>query len=452
MRASDIAARGLSLADLANAKFITTNDRNNSLNESWRDLYSDITDSDDDYYVETVLLPWSSAISIDNLAYAMPVPDNCYKIRSVEYPDPQGIWQAMHRFPMSERNKPGPQMMYRWRGNQLWLVVASTINPPQNIRLTYYPSPRRLNAPDSPIEFGKSLSEAARGDATWPFFASEKEAMLWMSGTTLYAQTKTSAPIALNAAIGGATHVAYNKGYIFYARSAQVWRTASELAAVITPVALVGPVNATALAIIRQQLYYYNSVAADWYVTALTGGAGAALGLGAVSWLTGYQGGLAYLSGGAITVPAGVVPGITATALGSDGGDVLYYMDAPGLHRLVLDGLTVVSDEIIDADVGGIGLASNGFIPATGYTSATIKAIDGSEDTLLEYPTNLVPEVLAYQFAIDCKRKQDPTGASAQALMLRKAELRDTMLKALKRDEYQLERINNAYARRVQYP
>jgi hypothetical protein len=145
-------------------------------------------------------------------------------------------------------------------------------------------------------------------------------------------------------------------------------------------------------------------------------------------------------------VAAGVVAGIVATALVSSGG-ALYYLEGTNLHRLILDGITIEDDVIVAEDVGSIGNSLGPWVGVTGFNEPDVYALSLLEDTDLSYPTNSIPEILAYQCAMDYKAKQRAPDNEIAILKMRRDELRVTLAKSAKRDEYNVEKIRNKYSR-----
>ena len=78
----------------------------------------------------------------------------------------------------------------------------------------------------------------------------------------------------------------------------------------------------------------------------------------------------------------------------------------------------------------------------------SLVAISANADYSFDYPSNLLAEVMAYQCAVDFKRKQSPEQSAflQNELKARLSEKQDEFLTYLKRDENMPERIRNAYA------
>jgi len=66
-----------------------------------------------------------------------------------------------------------------------------------------------------------------------------------------------------------------------------------------------------------------------------------------------------------------------------------------------------------------------------------LMAISSLEDTEFIYPVNEANEIMAYQSAIDYKRKQN---GDISLLMARLSEIQNRFIGVIKRDEYQPER------------
>jgi hypothetical protein len=443
-------ARAMTLADLVNSKYVTQADKLYSLNEAWRDLYSALTESDDDYFLEVVVLPMAGATALDRYTWTMPLPENCYKVRYIDY-QATTDWIRMDRFALEERNDGPGDPSYRIRNQELWLAFGPATPVPSQIRVGYYPAPARLSAPEVPRSFGLSSTEAVRASAAWPFLDPEKNILVYTDGTSIFAEPFGGSPLTF-AAVAGASHIMYYRGFLYLVRAATgfIYRVATDLLAAAVPVALVAPANVSRAYIVNQRLFYYDTGAADIIEAALDGSGGAATALGNVSWLCGFDSGLAYLSAaGAITVPSGVVAGIVADYLTSNGSDVLYYRVGTELHRLTLDGIVIETDDIIAEDVGALGIGQGAWVGVAGFNEPTLYALSLADDSDLAYPSNMIPEILAYQCAFDFKRKGKAPQDELAGLLGRRNELKGTLLETLKRDEYKVEHINNVFYRRV---
>jgi len=117
--ASQLITRALGISDLVNATNITQNDKVNSLNESYKDLYNLILDSDDDYYVtETVIAITSAMLNTTSIGqyfeYNVPVPSDAMRIRYIDYINGTQ-WGAMVIYPLSMKDFAPGAPMYRWR-------------------------------------------------------------------------------------------------------------------------------------------------------------------------------------------------------------------------------------------------------------------------------------------------------------------------------------------------
>ena len=64
MLASEIIRRARSLADIANSDYISHEDETESLYESYKDVYSEILNQSDDYYLITVILNTSTSTKL----------------------------------------------------------------------------------------------------------------------------------------------------------------------------------------------------------------------------------------------------------------------------------------------------------------------------------------------------------------------------------------------------
>jgi hypothetical protein len=136
MLASEIVKRARSLADVPNSQFISYSDELESMWESYKDIYSKITDTSDDYFISQSILDTSTAVQLGINEWEIDMPSDMYKIRFVDFMD-NGRWQNMDKFNTQSRNKSYSRPMYRFRGNKLWVIGSSYTGLPASIRVDY---------------------------------------------------------------------------------------------------------------------------------------------------------------------------------------------------------------------------------------------------------------------------------------------------------------------------
>jgi hypothetical protein len=81
-------------------------------------------------------------------------------------------------------------------------------------------------------------------------------------------------------------------------------------------------------------------------------------------------------------------------------------------------------------------------IPALKDLSQTLQGFDTSVDYDFSYPNNLVPEIMAYQSAIDYRAKQNQDTDELKEKLAAKWQTFSSMIR---RDDYLPTRMRNAY-------
>ena len=148
---------------------------------------------------------------------------------------------------------------------------------------------------------------------------------------------------------------------------------------------------------------------------------------------------------------------------------MIYILDNAGnTRRVTYTALTaaVVTDDIVDSGVSDIGQVVYDInqVPAT-WIVPTLKSsnpyqqllgVDGTVNYNFSYPNNLAPEIMAWRSAVDYRTKQgsditmhllklgNPTNASEGNASGLWARFEQT----IRRDDYKVERIRNAYSDR----
>jgi len=483
MVASQVMARAMSIADLQNSLIITYQDQQNSLFEAYKDLYSQITDNDDDYFINTIYLLTSQATSPSPGEYLFPLPNDFYKIRTIEFQ--QGpYWQVMERFSLGARGNPSSVPRYRFQGNNLWIVgwTYPGFTSSYQLRVHYYPIPVQPTFPDLPINYGRSITAGQLATITSPAYANiltfngnamipDRNYFYVQGGLNLWNESIDS-QFSSNIYTGsiGISEVQYYKGSLYFLDGTNIWSGAfSPATTPIVPamVTITGAPVVVNFNVFQNTIFY--STSSQTYFTGLSGGTATSLGIGAtLSYFpiltNSYYG---YINSSGNLVVNGVNLGgsysnafcdnnLTVWALGTNG--VLY---AILLSMATPAAPTIVTTTTIQSDISQIGpyyVASNfttggiispysPMIPITGNESPRFQAISAVVDTDFSYPlnSNEVGELMAVQCAIDFKNKQDQDDTQLQK---RKAELAGRMEENMRRDDYKMERVTNAYGSR----
>jgi len=437
MYASEIVKRARSLADIPNSQYINREDEINSLWESYKDIYATILDSSDDYYLKRVDIDTSTATKLSEGEWELTIPADVYRIRFVDY-NLNGRWFNMNKFNIDARNDTNAIMRYRWRGSKLWINGGSITGLPQSIRLEYYVPPIKPSVPETDIQYATSYPEYQKPLISSPFYINvddsndqtvdylfyiyngvniKVESYALNTTTTLYTST-------------GLSNLYYNAGYIYYLKGGDIYRAITDYASTLAPTMITARADIVRFSISNNTLIYSNGT--NTYVSALDGTAETSL--FAYDTKDVY-----YISGVPtyIKVSDGLIYSnttslaISATNIATD-GTILYYLDTLGfIHSL--DGTV---DTIIYEDAISLSGECDNRLPiiAENYN---VYAISIFEDTSFDYPINETNEIMAYQSAIDYKRKAN---GDTTLLEQRLAFLRDRFLTVLRRDDNRPER------------
>ena len=445
MYSSEIIARARSLADIENSKFITNTDEENALFEAYKDVYSKITDSSDDYYIKTALLDLTTATKINDTSFEIDMPADCYKIRFVDFKN-SGEWQSMDRFNTNQRNDRPGKPQYRWRAGKLWIIAGSL---PDAIRVDYYPPAEKPSVPETPYRYLQGIPAYTRPGVTSPWFVYENELdyMLYvLNGTTIQAESIEGNSTAVLYTGTGLSNIQFYAGYLYFLSGGNIYRGTTDFAATVVPVAILSGSAVTAFTITNGLIYYTDG--ADTFTCAIDG-------TGSVSIATDSRvnyckcgADLVYLDASGFIVIGAVTTTISALAVSSDGAAIYYLTAAEDVYRLTNYGLTTEKTTLLDyaVDLEG-GQISFAFLSCRG-SMGSLFALSTKEDTDFSYPLNEAPEAMAFQCAIDFRRKQN--GDTTQ-LIARGAEIVDRMLDQLKRDEYQPEHRVSEFNRPMNY-
>jgi len=428
MLATDIIKRARSLSDTPNSLFISTSDEQQSLYESWKDIYSKITDSSDDYFLIEIFLDMSTAVQLGTNEWEITVPADVYKIRFVNYRDTTGGWTNMYKFATDSRNRLSGSPKYRWRANKLW-VTGSTL--PSAIRLEYYPAPIVPSIPEPDWNYCLSLAQYDKTNVSSPNYFSvinpnnsdNTDYLIYIfAGTTIKVESATLNSTTTLYTSTGLSNVIYNLGYIYYLKGGDIFRATTNLQSTIVPAAITSVGNITTFSISKGKIYF--SDATDTYQCNLDGSTPVVLYAYTTKGVNVTDTGIYYIkdSDGLIYNNA-VSLGILADQISGDGTNY-YYLDSAGVvHKN--------ADTVLALNVSYIGQPSNGFI-ALINDQLEVKAVSTTDDTDFIYPINEANEIMAYQCAIDFRRKQN---GDLTALLARLAEIWDRFFDVLKRDE-----------------
>lgn len=157
MTVATIIARARQLAEIEGAAYFSTAEEYASLNESYRDVYEKILDSDDDYFLED----WAFAMAaltpdpIQARAFTIALPVDFYRLRVLQYQSGQ-TFRTIYKFAPQEEPQSGVSPSYRLRGEYLKLILPA-LGSFTNFRGYYYPVPTVYTLGTEDITFPPQL-------------------------------------------------------------------------------------------------------------------------------------------------------------------------------------------------------------------------------------------------------------------------------------------------------
>jgi hypothetical protein len=479
MNATDIVLRARSVSDLPNSKFVSHLDELNSVNEAWKDVYSALVENDDDYYVTdlTFTLTALNAVAGSNNEYLFPLPTDFLKLRYLDFRNGTADYMSVKKFNLSMKNDQVGDPQYRIKGANLWIIGGTVPTTGLTLRMGYYPVWTTITCPQNAIPYGTSYAPNLFPLVTAPAYAPYLQQMAYVyNGTGIRSESFTnatvSAPVALFTESGPVTNMVYYKGSLYWIRGGLIWYKATDLTALfIAPTQGVTPSGVTSFYIQNNTIYYTNATQVrtcdlagntDALVTAVAGTSVAAMNYGGTTYVF-YVFGAALI---AFTAPITTVIAAGVSEVQSDGTNIYYRDTSSQVHKVILTMAaalaTTVSDTVVATDILDIGqpIYDSGQVPGTYIIpvitkeAQTLEGRDVSVNYDFTYPNNLVPEIMAWRSAVDYRTKQ---GADVTMHLMKLGHptngsegpsigLWARFEQSIRRDEYQVERIRNAYA------
>lgn len=472
---SAIVNRARGLADIVNSQFATYNDLTSSLNESWKDLYEDLTDSSDDYFVTLSLGgPVATTDPLNPNEFLIPLPSDFYKLCFIDY-NYNGVWQRMRKFTKDGRTNYGSEPCYRFQGPQLWLI-GGLGGAGMQVRMAYYPNPDTLYFPNQSFTFSPALTDLQKTTLQYPEYIpgqlpttfgqdvnpaqpSYNGMVLVQQGTgLLYVsnQTGVTTPILVTAA--ALKHPTYYKGNLFWIQAGNLYGAPFDPAnpSVVTPVAMTSSGDLTWVDAWANALWFVGQGTAVKSV-AIPSTLGLVTGVAVTIPFTppasvryfssNFLGYSIWLNSSGNLYINNVATILTGLTYVTTDGLYIYGLMGTNLMRYTFSMIDpaaplLTNAEGIAADVAWIADPRLEWIGTIGLESLSVQAYSVVPDYLLDYPNNLAPEIMSYQIAMDIKRKQS-ADADLTALMARKKELHDRFMDQLRRDDYYPDRISN---------
>jgi len=424
MKASDINKRARSLADMPNADFITYEDELGSLNESWKDIYSKLTEQDEDYFIKEH--------EFEGTDYTLP--SDMFKLRTVDI-FMGDKWTIVNKVSLSSRN--GLRLGYRISGKEL--IIVGNVNN-NKIRITYYPPPEWMTLPDVSITYNTNLPTVNDLYSSWGVIDSSN-ILNTVNNSCYLIQENEDTPQELFSSAGDISHPLYYKNSILFIEDGEELKKRTSDNTIITLID-------TASGGISPNNYRPSIVKDKYYYVPIDESASKVLDLktGVISV---YDDSILYDS-------------LFVNPI----GDKRYYLttDVYGLTSLKCNSTTLVHQGVeafsypfftVDDVIYRLDENDNftewgsGSIGANGKTSlivgdpfrGNIITIGNAQDSNFNYPLNIVPEIMSYSMALDYTRKAqgDPT-----LIKTRLGELWMRLEEVVKRDDYETEVINSS--------
>ena len=444
-------ARGLidyarSVADLQNTKFITYQDENNLLNEAYRDIYSRYTESDGDYYcIETVIDILPSMADPNNIGRGnlVPLPTDFLKIRTLSY-NFGGQWCPVQKFSMSNRDNNTSAPCYRLKNGNLWIIGGTSMYT--QIKLNYYPIPDLITFPDSPVSLASSETVYTYPTIVGGDYIDKLDIFFYIennAGTgykNIKAENiKTGVTTIIYQSTNNITGLTYHAGYLYWLNTVTkiLYRSPAGSTLALVPASVKTSVEN--FTVQNNKIYY--STTTQTLSCSLSGGSSVlVLNIATIGYMT-VGADTAYIDGSGYININGVATVVIASQIATD-GDYIFWRDGLELLRGEIVASDITNAEIINANAVLIGIVTDGYVPVIEPDQIIAQSL--IPDTVFDYPTNEVNEIMAYTSAVAYTRKQDNDKKMA-LLTARLTELWERFWSVNKRDEYQSTRINNDY-------
>ena len=415
MYASEIVKYARSLANMPKADAISWNDEMSSLDHSYKDVYARIAFAKAAYDYMTVgpvLLDLSTAVQLGTTGWTVTLPKDVYSLRYVDY-NRNGFWTNMEIFNINERNFVGGSPKYRWLGDKLWITGVM----PAQIRIRYFPPPMVPSVPDVSYQYALqyqiyelpgvaspqyfSLPDPVNeGDNDYCLYVYNRitivlESYMLQSELPLYTAT-------------GITQCWYWLGYIYYLMNGNIYRATTNLVTLGTATEIVAGGNVTTFSITGNNKLVWSTVG-NTYIASLDGSDSSVLYTYPTRDVCLYgSNSYAYISAESdgLFVDTTYIGGMIVQNIASD-TQYVYYLDQGGtIHRLTLDAeLKVLGDYILYTGMQYLGSYWDHRV-AVVDNQFGVYAVSTYVDTNFDYPLNDGFEIIAYQSAIDYKRKE----------------------------------------------
>jgi hypothetical protein len=443
MNTKNIMDRAIGLADLQNSGYITFEDKLYSLNESYRDVYEYVTKGDDDFFLKSATLDNTTIVVLDDNQYTIDLPTDFYKLRTITWDD-NGTWREVPRFPINIRERITGFPSYRMQDGKIWvsgIATASASYP--NLKIDYYPSAVDMTVPDAPLAYS-ALSIVPTSMA----YTGVGRTIIYTTGSNIRAYSLDTLVDSLLYTSAGIADLGYLNGHIYFRKGGEVWRGSTDLVSTMVPAAI----TATAGAVVTTTLmwgYVYWSTATQCWRCNLDGTGPVLRQNVAINYVASWGIGIpnyGYINGaGTLIIDTGLSSGVAVSQIAGD-NTYLYYRTPTGNVYRMLPTLVagVYTSILLATDVAYMGVYGNHRLPIY-TTDGKIYALSTYPPIDLTFNQNIAYEIMAYQCAIDFKRKNNSPPESIANLSTRLEALWSRFSSQRGADDYKPERIQNYY-------
>ncbi len=455
MKATDIRTRALNLADLANSQFVLYSDIANSLFESYRDIYTRYTDANSDFFLtETVINVTQAMIDPNSTSglneYLIPLPSDFLRLRDVEWKG-QIVWQPMEKFSMMNKNTWGSYPRYRLQGPNLW-VVGSTTMQFSMVRVFYYRSQPIATIPDMDKVFGfTQASISAKAAMKWGTYADTPNGLIYADGNNIQIDSLNTNTTAILYTGVSPTNVVYWAGYIYWLEGGNIKRASTVFTGTLAAVSLTGSGLVARFSVSHFDALLYYTDGTNTYKANLDGTGSVTLLTSVASSVYAFNGlftlyidssnNLKTTSG--LTLLAG-----SALSATTDGQKFIFVLDVSGnvwsYELSSTQPYTLSAGAILRQFVTYLGPYHAMRLPITD-SSLNVLAISSAVDYDFSFPNNEANEMMAYQMAVDFRRKQSGNPVLLELLSARLADIQGRFSRVIHRDDFAPERVGNVY-------
>jgi hypothetical protein len=471
MTATQIISRARFVSELPSSKFVSHFDELQSLNEAWKQIYAALMDNDDDFYVNETTFAFTAALLVANTTqeYLSPLPEDFLRDRYLDFRG-NFDWTPIRKFPLSMKDLNPAIPYYRIKNSSLWVIGSNGNTSNFTVRMGYYPRVATITAPQAALPYGTSYAPNLFALVTAPGYSPYLQQIVYaynaigIRSESITSNTVT-APVALFTEATVVTNIVYYKGTLYYIRGGLIWYKATDLTVLfVAPTQATTPAGVTSFFIINNTIYYTNATqirscdltgGTDTLISATVAVSVAVTSIGGITTVF-YTTAAGLL--GSIVNAVSLATTLYATTISdvqSDGTNLYVRDTGKQLRKLVLAFppaalITVTSDTLVDTDVLDMGqpIYDAGqtppifIIPLITAEGQKLLGFDASIDYPFTYPNNLVPEIMAWQCALDWLTSQ---GLPTAAHETRISTMWDTFRKMIRRDDYSVERIRNMY-------